>query len=271
MRAPLAECVAVEKLEKFEGEYEPGKEPVEVIEEGVGNDSVGLRIDDALKILREIDQVVAERWFPNNGTPPATESDMLRLEILILATTIDRELRALPPTFASLEAAEKDWRKKLAGTSENARKGVRRAEVRYKLMRAGEWLRRSAAALSEGRTEAARTEYHDAASMALECALDAPSRMKQQRGKIDQRKAERRPDPRDQDVLAIWDLRNAEYETEVHATQPAISPEKVASIAGKRLRKQIMTELEFYGDSDRKHVLHVLERGGRISRPKRPQ
>jgi hypothetical protein len=260
----------VGKLEKFDGEFEPSKEPVEVIEEGVGNDSVGLQIDDALKILREIDQGVAERWFPNNGTPPDTESDMLRLEILILATTIDRELRALPPMFASLEAAEKDWRKKQAGMSENARKGARRADVRYKLMRAGEWLRRSEAALSEGRIEAARTEYHDAASMALECALDAPSRMKQQRGKIDQQKAERRSHPRDQEILAIWDLRIAEYETEVHATQPAISPEKVASIAGKRLRKQIMIGLECYGDSDRKHVLQVLERGGRISRPNGP-
>src|SRR4051812_19790292 len=110
------------KLEKFEGDYAPGKAPVKVIK-GVG-DSVGLGIDDALKLLRMIDQAMIEILFPNNSIA-AAPADPLRYEILILATSIDRQLRALSPMFDSLEAAEKDWRKKQAGTSENARKGVR--------------------------------------------------------------------------------------------------------------------------------------------------
>ena len=79
------------KLVKFEGEYSPGKKPIEEVP-NVGSDDVGVAAVEMMPraLVRPIDQKVAESLSPT----PQFSSEQLDLlqEIHILATTLAEEI-----------------------------------------------------------------------------------------------------------------------------------------------------------------------------------
>jgi hypothetical protein len=164
------------KLEKFEGDYAPGKPPVEEIT-GVGIDPLALQIEDDISSLFDANKLWALlKLFPEECFISPEDARELRTRVteglLSLDHTLDQEIITFPATLRSAESARKDLRSARerakhaasASTSATTRAAtaLRQAEYRCKVYRAKEEVAAGCESLKAGKVTQASIHFYRA-------------------------------------------------------------------------------------------------------------